>query len=143
MVKALYRPASFFRGFLFPLFNSPNLILKQAEIIGSLLSKRSFPNTHGAAAIFHCCGVEYSGILNIIFKALIEKKFCLPKVIIDKIFEWFVNFDKRPNIKKPLPVLWYQTFASFVKHYGRLFNSSFGRKPKKRTQKDCEVDISA
>ena len=95
-------------------------ILKQAEIIASMIAKRSFPNTHGAAALFYCCDCQYSGVMNIILKALIDKKFCLPKTAIDKLYEFFVNFDKRLNIKKPLPLLWYQTLASYVKNYGGI-----------------------
>ena len=142
IVKALYRPASFFRGFLFPFFETKNPILKQAEIIASVLAKRSFPNTHGAAAIFHCCGLQYSGILNVILKALVDKKFMLPKIAVDKLCEWFVKFDMRENIKKPLPLLWYQTLAGFVKHYGGRINSPFIPRTKTGFESPRQVEIS-
>ena len=139
MCKAIYRPASFFKGFIFPFLETKDPILKQAEIIGSMIAKRSFPNTHGAAALFYCCDSIYSGIMNIIFKTLIDKKFCLPKTVIDKIFEFFVNFDKRPNIKKPLPLLWYQTLASFVKNYGGLVKRTFESEPETRTSNSRKI----
>lgn len=113
----MYRPASFFRGFVFPFLENPKTSARQAEIIASILSRQSFPNTHGAAAIFQCCGVPHSGVQNILLKALIEKKFSTPQVVIDRVTEWFLSFD-RPEVQSPMPLIWYQTLASFVRIYG-------------------------
>lgn len=92
-------------------------LLKQAEIVASILARRSFPNTHGATAIHHCCSVPFSGAQNIILKALIDKKFSLPQVVVNRLSEWFLSFNNRAS-KDPLPLLWFQTFASFAKTYG-------------------------
>lgn len=126
IVKALYRPASFFRGFLFPFLETKNAILKQAEIISSALSRTSFSGAHAAAAIYHCCGIEYSGILNVVLKCLIEKKFGLPKVIIDRVSEWFVQFRKDGEMKT-VPLIWYQMLTSFVKQYSGSVIRAFER----------------
>jgi essential nuclear protein 1 len=132
IAKALYRPASFFRGFIFPFLETKQPILRQAEIIASVLARRSFPNTHGAAAIFQCCATGYSAIQNLILKALVDKKFSLPQVIIDRLTHWFLSFQDLGQATA-MPLLWFQTLASFVKHYGRELSSLLGRRSETET----------
>ncbi|KAL2899886.1 Bystin, partial [Bienertia sinuspersici] len=44
--KALYKPAAFNKGILFPIFESGNCSLREAVIIGSVLQKMSIPLAH-------------------------------------------------------------------------------------------------
>lgn len=54
--KALYKPASFFKGFLFPLVDS-GCSLREAHIISAVLVRISIPVLHSAAAIKGLCDI--------------------------------------------------------------------------------------
>ena len=118
--KGLYRPASWFRGILFTFAEENNTTLKQAQIIASVIMKTSIPNSHASTAIYWLTDRQYNGPNNIIIKIMIEKKFSLPKVVIDKLSKWFLGFKEYKGI---LPVLWYQTLLSFSKLYRKHFDT--------------------
>lgn len=119
--KGLYRPASWFRGILFSFAEKNDNTLKQSQIIASVIMKTSIPNSHASTAIYWMTDKQYNGPNNIIIKILIEKKFSLPKVVIDKISNWFLTFKEFKNI---LPVLWYQTLLSFCKLYRKHLDNN-------------------
>lgn len=112
--KSLYKPASFFKGFLFPLCESGTCTLKEAIIVGSVLSKVSVPTLHSAAALLRLADMEYSGPNSLFIKVLLDKKYALPYKVVDGVVFHFVRF--RQN-EKPLPVIWHQSFLVFAQRY--------------------------
>ncbi|KAG4288950.1 hypothetical protein FPRO06_03772 [Fusarium proliferatum] len=99
--KALYKPAAFFKGFLFPLVGSGTCTLREAHIISAVLTRISIPVLHSAAALKGLCdiaaqeashGTEGGGATNIFIKALLEKKYALPFQVIDALVFHFLRF---------------------------------------------------
>jgi essential nuclear protein 1 len=99
--KALYKPASFFKGFLFPLVGSGTCTLREAHIISAVLARVSIPVLHSAAAIKNLCdiaaeeasaGTEGGGATNLFIKTLLEKKYALPFQVIDALVFHFIRF---------------------------------------------------
>jgi essential nuclear protein 1 len=58
--KSVYKPGAFFKGILFPLCEG-GCTLKEAAIIGSVLTRVSVPILHSAAALLRLARMEYSG----------------------------------------------------------------------------------
>ncbi|KAK8220039.1 snoRNA-binding rRNA-processing protein [Zalaria obscura] len=80
--KALYKPAAFFKGLLFPLVSSGTATLREAHIISSVLARVSIPVLHSAAALHRLCEIaaeqmsinsEAGGATNIFIRILLEK----------------------------------------------------------------------
>ncbi|ODQ67511.1 Bystin-domain-containing protein [Nadsonia fulvescens var. elongata DSM 6958] len=113
--KSLYKPAAFFKGFLFPLAESGRCSLREAVIVGSILSKVSIPALHSAAALLRLSEMEYSGPNSLFIKVLIDKKYALPYKVIDSLVFHFLRF--RINDGKALPVIWHQSFLVFAQRY--------------------------
>ncbi len=77
MKKAIYKPAAFFKGFLFPMCESGTLTLKEAAIVSSVLAKVSIPVLHSAAALLRLAEMEYSGPTSLFIRVLLDKKYAL------------------------------------------------------------------
>ncbi|KAI9681538.1 MAG: snoRNA-binding rRNA-processing protein [Caeruleum heppii] len=99
--KALYKPAAFFKGFLFPLIGSGTCTLREAHIISSVLARVSVPVLHSAAALLRLCDIaaeqtsvstEGGGATNIFIRVLLEKKYALPYKVIDALVFHFLRF---------------------------------------------------
>lgn len=99
--KALYKPAAFFRGFLFPLVGSGTCTLREAQIISSVLARVSIPVLHSATALYRLCeiaaeqmmhDVESAGACNIFIRTLLEKKYALPFRVVDALVFHFLRF---------------------------------------------------
>jgi essential nuclear protein 1 len=144
--KTLYKPASFFKGLVFPLLESGTCTLREATIIGSVVARVSIPVLHSAAALYHLCeiasnqmtvDVESAGACNIFIRTLLEKKYALPYRVIDELVFHFLRFR---SVKQPgdgdvsmdgtsgypgkkaagdpkLPVLWHQCLLAFAQRY--------------------------
>lgn len=139
--KALYRPAAFFKGFLFPLVSSSTCTLREAQIISSVLAKISVPVLHSAAALLRLTEIaaeqtsvatESAGATNIFIRTLLEKKYALPYKVIDGLVFHFLRFravsqmestDNSYNVGGlgtndfKLPVLWHQCLLAFAQRY--------------------------
>lgn len=142
--KALYKPAAFFRGFLFPLAGSGTCTLREAQIIGSVLARVSIPVLHSATALYRLCeiaaeqmmhDVESAGACNIFIRTLLEKKYALPFRVVDALVFHFLRFravhqaedvdmqdantiaGKRSAAAEKLPVLWHQSLLAFAQRY--------------------------
>jgi essential nuclear protein 1 len=96
--KALYKPAAWFKGFLFPLVES-GCTLREAHIISAVLARVSIPVLHSGAALKGLCdiaaseasaGTEGGGATNVFIKTLLEKKYALPYQVIDSLVFHFV-----------------------------------------------------
>ncbi|KAH1090797.1 hypothetical protein J1N35_018054 [Gossypium stocksii] len=59
--KALYKPAAFNKGILFPLCKSGTCNLREAVIVGSVLQKVSIPMLHSSGALMKLVEMEYCG----------------------------------------------------------------------------------
>lgn len=143
--KGLYKPAAWFKGFLFPLVGSGTCTLREAHIISGVLVRVSVPLLHSGAAIKHLCeiaaqessaGTEGGGATNIFIKALLDKKYALPYQVIDALVFHFLRFrsDDPANVTEAnlgdamditgagakearLPVIWHQTMLAFAQRY--------------------------
>lgn len=103
--RALYKPACFFKGLLFPLLESETCTLKEAHVIASAISRVSVPVLHSAAALLHLCEMgarmftasarvedRNDGPVNIFIRCLLEKKYALPYRVVDALVFHFVRF---------------------------------------------------
>ncbi|KAK6427129.1 snoRNA-binding rRNA-processing protein [Oleoguttula sp. CCFEE 5521] len=136
--KALYKPAAFFRGLLFPLVASGTCTLREAAIVSSVLARVSVPVLHSATAIYRLCeigaeqmasDVESAGACNIFIRILLEKKYALPYRVVDALVFHFLRFRAQPSGDSEmtgykttandlkLPVLWHQSLLAFAQRY--------------------------
>ncbi|KAG6003169.1 hypothetical protein E4U21_002283 [Claviceps maximensis] len=141
--KALYKPAAFFKGFLFPLIGSGTCTLREAHIISAVLARISIPVLHSAAALKGLCdiaaqeasqGSEGGGATNIFIKTLLEKKYALPYQVIDALVFHFLRFRNEDpasvqmgdvmvgvsgegDVRTKLPVIWHQSLLAFAQRY--------------------------
>lgn len=111
--KAIFKPKAFFRGFLFPLCED-DCNLREATIIGSVLSKVSIPVMHSGVALMIISKMPYSGSTSLFLRILINKKYSLPTQVIDQLQAHFLSFT---NEQRELPVLWHQALLVFVQRY--------------------------
>ncbi|EXX62541.1 hypothetical protein RirG_160700 [Rhizophagus irregularis DAOM 197198w] len=112
--KALYKPAAFFKGILFPLCESGTCTLKEAAIIGSIISKVSIPILHSSAGLLRLAEMEYSGPNSLFIRILLDKKYALPYKVVDALVFHFLQFK---NDERTMPVLWHQSFLVFAQRY--------------------------
>jgi len=112
--KALYKPAAFFKGLLFPLCESGTCTLREAVIIGSILSKVSIPVLHSGAALLKLADMDYSGPNSLFIRVLLDKKYALPYKVVDALVFHFLRFKRD---RRELPVLWHQAFLVFAQRY--------------------------
>ncbi|KAG0169790.1 hypothetical protein DFQ28_002645 [Apophysomyces sp. BC1034] len=112
--KALYRPGPFFKGILFPLCDSGTCTLKEASIVGSVLSRVSVPVLHSSAAIMRLADTEYTGPNSLFIRILLDKKYALPYKVVDSLVEHFHRFESDP---REMPVLWHQSMLVFAQRY--------------------------
>uniref|UniRef100_A0A0L8GWC9 Bystin n=1 Tax=Octopus bimaculoides TaxID=37653 RepID=A0A0L8GWC9_OCTBM len=111
--KALFKPAAFFKGILIPLCEA-DCTLREATIVASILIKYSVPMLHAAAAMLKLAEMNYNGGTSIFLRALLDKKYALPYRVIDGIVYHFLGFSRE---QRRLPVLWHQSFLTFVQRY--------------------------
>jgi len=112
--KALFKSGAFFKGFLLPLCESGNCTLREAIIIGSVLSRNSIPVLHSCAAMLKIAEMEYSGANSIFLRVLLDKKYALPYRVVDSVVFHFLGFRSE---KRELPVLWHQSLLTFCQRY--------------------------
>ncbi|GAA5884159.1 hypothetical protein JCM16303_005947 [Sporobolomyces ruberrimus] len=112
--KAIYKPAAFFKGLLFPLCESGTCTLREAAILGSVLTKVSVPVLHSGAALLKLAEMDYTGPNSLFIRVLLDKKYALPYKVVDALVFHFIRFKRDPRI---MPVLWHQSFLVFVQRY--------------------------
>lgn len=118
--KALYKPSAFYKGFLLPLAQSGNCTLREATIIGSALAKQSIPGIHSAAVLLRLAELPYSGSTSMFIKILLNKKYALPRRVIDALVAHFLTFERETRV---LPVIWHQSLLVFVQRYKFEFSA--------------------
>lgn len=112
--RALYKTAAFFKGIILPLLESGNCTLREALIIGSVVSNNHIPVLHAAACLLKICEMEYSGANSIMIRILLEKRYALPYRVVDAAVFHFLRFE---NDRRDLPTLWHQALLTFVQIY--------------------------
>jgi essential nuclear protein 1 len=135
--KGLYKPAAWFKGFLFPLVGSGTCTLREAHIISAVLARVSVPMLHSSVALKTLCdiaaaessaGTEGGGATNIFIKTLIEKKYALPYEVVDALVFHFLRFKSDETAgggmggfagakDTRLPVIWHQALLAFAQIY--------------------------
>ncbi|KAH9970853.1 Bystin-domain-containing protein [Lactifluus volemus] len=113
--RALYKPAAFFKGIVFPLLDG-GCTLKEAAIIASVLSKVKVPLLHSSAALIRLASMEYSGPTSLFIRVLLDKKHALPYKVLDALVFHFIRL---ANTHAPgtLPVLWHQSLLVLCQRY--------------------------
>uniref|UniRef100_A0A914VFM0 Bystin n=1 Tax=Plectus sambesii TaxID=2011161 RepID=A0A914VFM0_9BILA len=112
--KSLYKPAAFFKGILLPLCESGTCTLREATIIGSVLTKSSVPMLHAAAAMLKIAEMDYTGANSLFLRTLIDKKYTLPYRAIDALVFHFLRF---ASDTREMPVLWHQALLALCQRY--------------------------
>ncbi|NXD31597.1 BYST protein, partial [Spelaeornis formosus] len=112
--KALFKPAAWFKGILIPLCESGTCTLREAIIIGSILTKCSIPVLHSSAALLKLAEMQYSGANSIFLRLLIDKKYALPFRVLDALVFHFLAFRSEQRL---LPVLWHQSLLALAQRY--------------------------
>ncbi|KAJ2924950.1 hypothetical protein H1R20_g12156, partial [Candolleomyces eurysporus] len=119
--RALYKPAAFFKGIIFPLLDQ-GCTLKEAAIIASILVRVKVPVLHASAALLRIAEMDYSGPNSLFIRVLIDKKFDLPYKVVDALVFHFIRLSNSYKAKsrgdaEKLPVLWHQSLLVFVQRY--------------------------
>ncbi|XP_046496306.1 bystin [Equus quagga] len=112
--KALFKPGAWFKGILIPLCESGTCTLREAIIVGSIITKCSIPVLHSSAAMLKIAEMEYSGANSIFLRLLLDKKYALPYRVLDALVFHFLGFRTE---KRELPVLWHQCLLTLVQRY--------------------------
>ncbi|KAM4044532.1 bystin [Anomaloglossus baeobatrachus] len=112
--KALFKPGAWFKGILIPLCESGTCTLREAVIIGSILTKCSIPVLHSSAAMLKIAELTYNGANSIFLRLLIDKKYALPFRVLDALVFHFLMFR---SDRRELPVLWHQSFLVLCQRY--------------------------
>ncbi|KAG8721992.1 snoRNA-binding rRNA-processing protein [Ceratobasidium sp. 394] len=133
--KAVYKPAAFFKGIVFPLCET-GCTLKEAAIVASVLMKVSVPNLHSAAALLRLASMDYSGPNSLFIRILLDKKYALPYKVVDGLVFHFIRIANsykgtRASGDK-LPVLWHQSLLVFCQRYASDLSPD---------QKDALLDV--
>ena len=119
--KALFKPAAFYKGLLLPLAQSGTCTLREATIIGSVLAKVSVPGDHSAAALIRLAEMEYSGSTSLFLRVLLNKKYALPRKVLEALVTHFFSFERDQRV---LPVIWHTSLLVFVQRYKKEFDES-------------------
>ncbi|XP_066528162.1 bystin [Hoplias malabaricus] len=112
--KALFKPGAWFKGILIPLCESGTCNLREAIIIGSIITKCSIPVLYSSAAMLKLAEMEYNGANSIFLRLLLDKKYALPFRVLDALVAHFLSFRLEKRI---LPVLWHQSLLTLVQRY--------------------------
>ncbi|KAM3877530.1 bystin [Diretmus argenteus] len=112
--KALFKPGAWFKGILIPICESGTCTLREAIIIGSILTKCSIPVLHSSAAMLKLAEMEYNGANSIFLRLLLDKKYALPFRVLDALVAHFLSFRSE---KRVLPVLWHQSLLTMTQRY--------------------------
>ncbi|KAK4479758.1 hypothetical protein RD792_015293 [Penstemon davidsonii] len=96
--KALYKPAAFYKGILFPLCESRTCSRKEANIVAGIIKKNSIPS-------------DPSGYF---ITLLIEKKYALKYCVLDALVAHFMKFYAESRV---MPLIWHQSLLAFAQRY--------------------------
>lgn len=112
--KALFKPAAFMKGIILPLLEAGDCTLREAIIFGSVIARNQIPVLHSSACLLKICEMEYSGANSIFIRTFLDKRYALPYRVVDAAVFHFLKFE---HDKREMPVLWFQSFLTFVQRY--------------------------
>jgi len=125
--RAFFKPAAFFKGIMLPIA-SESCTLKEAAIIGSILTKASIPVMHSAACIIRLCEMTpWYGTTSIFLATLVNKKYALPLRVVEALVAHFCAFAQSDVV---LPVVWHRSLLLFVQRYKYELNDDQKRRIK-------------
>ncbi|KAF9649319.1 cell adhesion protein byn-1 [Thelephora ganbajun] len=135
--RALYKPAAFFKGIVFPLLQT-GCTLQEAAIVASVLAKVKVPLLHSAAALLKLAEMDYSGPNSLFIRILLDKKYALPYKVVDGLVFHFIRLSNqyKPQSSgdvRDLPVLWHQSLLVFCQRYASDITPD---------QKDALLDVA-
>ncbi|KAL3824177.1 hypothetical protein ACJIZ3_020206 [Penstemon smallii] len=112
--KALYKPAAFYKGILFPLCESRTCSRKEANIVGGIIKKNSIPSDPTGVALMMLSMMDFHCKTSYFITLLIEKKYALKYRVLDALVAHFMKFyaDSRE-----MPVIWHQSLLAFAQRY--------------------------
>lgn len=119
--RALFKPAAFFKGIVFPMLED-GCTLKEAAIIASVVAKKKVPVLHSAAALLRIANMDYTGPNSLFIRVLIDKKYQLPYKVVDALVVHFIRLSNTYKARgrgdtQKLPVLWHQSLLAFCQRY--------------------------
>ncbi|KAF9779542.1 cell adhesion protein byn-1 [Thelephora terrestris] len=119
--RAIYKPAAFFKGIVFPLLQT-GCTLQEAAIVASVLAKVKVPLLHSAAALLKLAEMDYSGPNSLFIRILLDKKYALPYKVVDGLVFHFIRLSNQYKPRssgeaRDLPVLWHQSLLVFCQRY--------------------------
>ncbi|OJA07764.1 hypothetical protein AZE42_02982 [Rhizopogon vesiculosus] len=119
--RALFKPAAFFKGIVFPMLEN-GCSLKEAAIIASVVAKKKVPVLHSAAALLRIANMDYTGPNSLFIRVLIDKKYQLPYKVVDALIFHFIRLSNTYKARgrgdaQQLPVLWHQSLLAFCQRY--------------------------
>uniref|UniRef100_A0A182RVA5 Bystin n=1 Tax=Anopheles funestus TaxID=62324 RepID=A0A182RVA5_ANOFN len=112
--KALFKPGAFMKGIVLPLLESGDCTLREAIIIGSIVSCTSIPVLHTAACLLKICEMEYSGACSVFIRIILDKRYALPYRVVDAAVFHFLKFEQD---KRDMPTLWHNALLTFAQRY--------------------------
>ncbi|XP_011504521.1 PREDICTED: bystin [Ceratosolen solmsi marchali] len=112
--KALFKPGAFMKGIILPLLQSGTCTLREAVIIGSVITKNSIPILHSSATLLKIAEMDYNGANSVFMRIFLDKKYALPYRVVDGLVFHFLRFERD---RRELPVLWHQAFLTFAQRY--------------------------
>ncbi|KZV71408.1 Bystin-domain-containing protein [Peniophora sp. CONT] len=115
--RALYKPAAFFKGIVFPLLET-GCTLKEAAIVASVLAKVSVPVIHASGALVRLSRMDYNGSTSLFIRVLLDKKYTLPYQVLDALVFHFIRISNtHKGRSEALPVLWHQSLLVLCQRY--------------------------
>ncbi|KAG0698844.1 Bystin-domain-containing protein [Suillus ampliporus] len=119
--RALFKPAAFFKGIVFPMLEN-GCTLREAAIIASVVAKKKVPVLHSAAALLRIANMDYTGPNSLFIRVLIDKKYQLPYKVVDALVFHFIRLSNTYKARgrgdaQNLPVLWHQSLLAFCQRY--------------------------
>ena len=79
-----------------------------------MLAKVSIQSTHSAVVLLRLSEMPYYGSNSFFIKILLNKKYALPRRVIDALVNHFCSFEKEVRV---LPVVWHQSLLVFAQRY--------------------------
>ena len=111
----LYKPISWFTGFMLPLVNNEQCTLKMAQIVASCLKRNSVTRDLASAALIRLCQAPFSSSVTVFVYTILDKKYSLPEQAYNAVLDWFMQFDDDTEID--LNLNWQQSLLVLVHRY--------------------------
>lgn len=107
--RAIFKPSAFFKGLILPLLHYGDCTIREAIVVGSVISKSSLPVLHSSACLLKICEMDYNAANSIFLKIILSKAYALPYRVVDAIVFHYQQFT---NDQRELPSIWHQTLLT-------------------------------